>query len=157
VIRPITAADFAIAREFLHQLSFGTRYFRFGRGDFVYSDDEIRALLQPDPARRVHLIAVAEVDGAETMLGSARYAVDPDRAGCRFALVVRDGCQHGGLGRRLMRALIATARAHGLRRMHGEVLGTNRAMLAFVAQLGFTPDPASCDAPVRRVTLALGD
>ena len=54
-----------------------------------------------------------------------------------------------------MRALIALARRRGLQRLHGQILGSNRRMLEFVARLGFALEPESRGQPIRRVSLAL--
>ena len=79
LVRPIAPGDFERVRTFQDELSFGTRYFRFGRGDFRYADEQLRGLCSPDPAQREHLVALAGEEGAEQpMAGSARYIVSDD-------------------------------------------------------------------------------
>jgi acetyltransferase len=156
LVRPIAPGDFERVRTFQDELSFGTRYFRFGRGDFRYADEQLRGLCSPDPAQREHLVALAGEDGAEQpMAGSARYIVSDDGQEGEFTIVVLDRWQGHGLGRRLMRALIARARCRGLRRLHGQILGSNRRMLEFVERLGFALEPESRSQPIRRVSLSL--
>jgi len=155
LLRAIAPADFGRVRDFQGELSFGTRYFRFGRGDFRYADEELRRLCAPDPAHREHLIVIAGEPGAQTMAGSARYIVSDDGREGEFAIVVLDRWQGHGLGQRLMRALLERARQRGLQRLHGQILGSNRRMLAFVERLGFKVDPASVAQPIRRVSMAL--
>lgn len=156
LLRGILPADFERARSFLGELSFGTRYFRFGRGDFRYPDDELRRLCSPDPLHREHLVVIAGEPDVQTMVGSARYVVSDDGREGEFTIVVLDGWQRHGLGQRLMRALLARAQQRGLRRLHGQILGSNRRMLDFVERLGFTIDPASRTQPIRRVSVAVG-
>lgn len=154
-MRRIGPDDFDRARTFLQTLSFGSRYFRFGRGRFVYPDEELRRICEPDPSSREHLIVVTRVDGVEVMAGSARYVVASDGRRCEFAVVVLDDWQHHGLGRRLMLALIEVARGHGLETMYGEVLGSNRTMLEFIQRLGFRHAPGSEERQIKTLVLSL--
>lgn len=156
-LRRIGPQDFDLAKSFLGSLSYGTRYFRFGRGRFIYPDDEIRRLLEPDPANREHLVVIRRCPDSQAMIGSARYVRKPDADRCEFSIVVSDGCQGLGLGQRLMETLIAVARSRGLRTMTCEVLGTNRRMIDFVQHLGFRLDAASASKPIRRFERPLAD
>jgi len=54
-----------------------------------------------------------------------------------------------------MRMLLRDARARGLKRMEGYVLGTNTRMLEFVRKLGFEVDFNADDPSVRLVHRAL--
>ena len=155
-LRRIDPQDFDAARAFLRALSYGTRYFRFGRGDFVYPDDEIRRMLEPDPSSREHLVAFAGDGEAARMVGSARYVMRPGQDACEFSIVVLDGWHRHGVGRRLMEALIAIARGRGLKTMHCAVLGTNAGMQDFVGRLGFVPEDGPEAGPIRTYALKLG-
>ena len=154
-LRRIGTHDFDAARTFLRALSYGTRYFRFGRGDFVYPDEEIRRLLDPDPAVREHVVAFAGDGEAAPMVGSARYVVQPGREACEFSIVVLDGWQKHGVGGRLMAALIGIARARGLATMTCRVLGTNTRMHDFVRSFGFLPEEPDTNAAILTYALAL--
>lgn len=154
-LRPIAPADVGIADAFLRNLSFGTRYFRFGRGDFLYSEDELRSICNPDPSRRSHLIVVAQENRAEVMVGSARYEVLDGGPDCEFAIVVMDGWQGHGVGRRLMRALLAHAAHRGLKSMFARVLGTNARMIDFLLRLGFEIDERTSRSSVKVAVKAL--
>lgn len=155
VLRRIAPGDFDAARAFLASLSYGTRYFRFGRGRFEYTDDELRALCEPDRSRRDQVVAMRDDDaGVPRMVGSARYVRDADAPEVgEFAIVVADDWMGRGLGRALMAALIDVAREAGLRRLEGRILGTNADMLGFMARQGFELD--SGGGPLRIATLAL--
>jgi acetyltransferase len=54
-----------------------------------------------------------------------------------------------------MTALMDVARSKGLKRMEGEVLATNQAMLQLVASLAFTITTSPDDPAVKRVTKQL--
>lgn len=154
-LRPIDAGDAERAEAFLQALSFGTRYFRFGRGDFVYTPEEVAHLCTVGPADGLHVIATHVASGRESMIGSARWVPGDEPGACEFSTVVGDAWQRRGLGHRLMRALIDDATDRGMRRMTGKVLATNRAMINFVEALGFVLEAGAAPGPVRRVSLQL--
>jgi acetyltransferase len=110
---------------------------------------------QIDYDREMALMAVTEAAGKEQELGIARYATNPDAESCEFALVVSDAWQHKGLGHRLMTALMDVARARGLKRMEGEVLTSNEAMLRLVASLEFVITTSPDDPSIKRVAKRL--
>lgn len=78
----------------------------------------------------------SQADG-DSIVGSARYVIQPDRTGCEFVIVVADRWSHHGIGHQLMRALFACAKSQGIARMFGRVLGSNRDMIEFVQGWGF--------------------
>ena len=82
------------------------------------------------------LAATAMLDG-ETLLGVARYVLDKDNQAAEFAIVVADSWQGRGIGSRLLGKLIEAARRRGAKALYGEILATNRPMLALVTKLGF--------------------
>ena len=108
-----------------------------------------------DYAREMALVAVIEADGEPKQLGVARYVINPDGRSCEFAIVVGDETQNMGLGSRLMTALFAAARDHGLAAMEGLVLADNRPMLTLMEDLGFStrpyPDDTSCVVVEKRL------
>ena len=142
-LRAISPGDVALSKEFLAGLSFGTRYFRFGRGDFQYTDEELRRLCTVAPGERAQFIAIARRDGVDVMIGSARYVVEPDGCTCEMAIVVNDAWQGHGVGRRLLGALIEQAKREHLRTMVGKVLGSNAGMAEFARRQGFSIDDRS--------------
>ena len=87
--------------------------------------------------RDMALIATVMFENCETEVAVARYVRLPDDESAEFALTVADAWQGIGLGPRLMRELIAAARAAGLKRLTGEVLASNTAMLGLLRRLGF--------------------
>ncbi len=134
-IRPLRVQDAAAVRSFVERLSPESRYARF---QYVVKDvslELLRMLVVADP--RSH-VALAAFDGDE-MVGEARLVrrEDGDRGEGDFAIAVADGWRRRGLARRLLERLLDSARHDGLRRMEGEVLADNAAMLAFVRQSGF--------------------
>ena len=101
-------------------------------------------------------MALAALDAAGEILGVARLAGDPEGETAEFALLVRSDHQHRGLGRALMDALIAYAKARGYREVWGSVERRNVRMLGLARELGFAPHPDVNDAALERVSLTLG-
>jgi acetyltransferase len=155
-IRPIRPEDEDIEQEFVRKLSDESRYFRFRDAVRELSPRVLAQLTRVDYDRHLALIAVTGHDGREIQIAVARYVVDADRHRCEFAIAVADGWQRKGIGTRIMEALMAAARAAGMREMYGEILAGNRKMLEFAAKLGFRARTDESDPGLLRVEKALG-
>ena len=137
-IRPIASTDATLIREFVGSLSFETRYLRFMGTVRELSPQAIDRLTRVDHRREAALIGVVNYEGADRIVGVARYAMNADDETCDFAIVVADNWQRRGLGSRLLTLLGDTASARGFKRIGGDVLAINRAMTAFVSTHGFS-------------------
>ena len=155
VIRPLQLSDSPQLEEFLSRLSEESRYLRFLAVIHHFTPEHLAQLTNVRPGRDVALAAVTAGQGAEEIVGVARYAglSDPHRA--EFALVVRDDLQGHGIGTKLMHMLIDCAREHGLHGLEGLVLATNHKMLDLMAHLRFGVMPDPQDPTMRRVVLDL--
>jgi len=156
-IRPIRPEDAEMEQAFVKGLSSESRYFRFMDTLRELTPLMLVRFTQIDYDREMAFVATVPEDGREAEVAVARYVANPDGESCEYAIVVADGWQGRGLGRRLMEQLIAVARARGLRRMVGHVLAENRGMLALAQKLGFTVGDSAEGAMVKRVTLALAE
>jgi len=85
----------------------------------------------------------------------ARFVVNPDYTSCEFAIVINDQWQGKGLGVKLMEALFNAARDKGLDAVEGEVLSSNKTMLAFMRHLGFEIKPHPEDDGLKWVVKGL--
>ena len=148
-IRPLRVQDAGAFRAFVERLSPESRYERFQYVVKEVSPALLRLLVEADPRTHVALVALHEGE----VVGEARY-VRAD-GGAEFALAVADGWRRRGVGKRLLEALIASARREGLKRLDGEVLAWNQAMLGFVEQAGFTVREHPEDARLLRIELTL--
>jgi acetyltransferase len=155
VLRPIRPEDAVIERDFVRALSAQSRYFRFMHALKELTPELLSRFTQIDYDREMALIAVVGAGGEEQQIGVARYVIMPDGETCEFAIVVADAWQGRGLGGAMMRALIAIARRKRLKRMQGQVLAANTAMLDFVRRLGFEVRPDPADATIALTTLDL--
>jgi acetyltransferase len=154
-IRPIRPEDADIEQEFVRNLSGESRYFRFMDSVRELSPRMLTHFTHVDYDLHMALIVVSERNGREIELGVARYIAAEDRQDCEFAIVIADDWQRQGLGTQLMLALMASARAAGIRVMHGEVLAGNQRMLQFTVKLGFRARFADHDPRLMRVEIDL--
>jgi acetyltransferase len=136
-IRPIRPEDASIEQSFVRGLSERSRYFRFMQGINELTQEMLVRFTQLDYNRELALIAIFEEDGIETVIGVARYVMNPDGSSCEFALVVADKWQNKSIGTRLMNVLLDAAQQRGIRRMESEILASNNPMLKLTAGLGF--------------------
>ena len=77
------------------------------------------------------------IDGAETIVGEARYAFDADTDSFEFGLSIDDRWQGHGVGAALLRNLECRAAAFGANRLFGDTLRSNDAMLGLARKSGF--------------------
>jgi acetyltransferase len=135
-IRPIGVDDFELELAFTQGLSPESGYQRLMSARRL-SRAEVKRLVSIDGDCEVALIATTTQAGRERQVGVARFVREQCGETAEIALVVADDWQGRGLGRRLMRGLIASARRHGVRRLVGTTLSDNVAMLAIARALGF--------------------
>lgn len=154
-LRPIRPEDATLTTEFVHGLSPETRYQRFMNTVRELSPAMVIRLTQIDYDREMAFVATTVEDSRERQIGVCRYAANPDRSSCEFAVVVADAWQHRGVARRLMDLLIDTARKRGFVRMDGVFLASNERMLHFVEKLGFELHADPDDPAIRQGSLDL--
>ncbi|MFO1417515.1 MAG: GNAT family N-acetyltransferase [Methylotetracoccus sp.] len=154
-IRPIRPEDATLEREFVQGLSSEARYFRFMQALRELPVEQLVRLTQLDYAREMALIATIGQLGKESMIGVARYSLNPDGISAEFALVVADRWQGRGIGSRLMRLLLEAARDSGIAIIEGEVLRTNSRMLKFAAGLGFSVKNTLDDPTTAQISIEL--
>lgn len=130
------------------------------RQRFLYAIKELTPetaakLTRPDPEREFALVVAEPMPPGEALIGAvARVAITPGTREAEFAILVSHFIAGMGLGRHLMLRLVRWARRKRLKRLYGDVLEHNTAMLGLAHSLGFRRE--SSDAPgLTRVTLEL--
>ncbi|MGR8941344.1 MAG: bifunctional acetate--CoA ligase family protein/GNAT family N-acetyltransferase [Gammaproteobacteria bacterium] len=150
-IRPIRPEDADLEKDFVHRLSERSKYFRFMQALQELTPEMIVRFTQIDYDREMAFIAVSEQETPPKEYGVGRYIVNPDGRSVEFALVVSDDCQCLGIGTRLMKTLMRTAKFKGIAFIEGEVLSVNKPMLSFVSKLGFSIEDIPGEHDVVRV------
>lgn len=119
--------------------------------------EEIARLCDPDPTVCRHLVVVADENGAEIPIASARFYIQADGESCEMAIVVADAWQGSRVGHRLMAAMIQSARECGLNRMYLQILATNTRMLRFAERHGFVVTSGTDSAAIKTLRLLLDE
>lgn len=147
IIRPIRPTDEPTLIRMLSQLDPETVRLRFFRYIRQFTHAMAARMTQIDYDREMSFVAVTDEQPGE-VAGVATLASDPTGADAEFAVLVREGCGHKGLGRLLMQDVLRYAEQTRVGRVHGDVLLENSAMLGLAQSLGFTrqrhPDDPGC-------------
>ena len=151
LIRPVRPEDTALYPEFLADVSAEDLRLRFFARIAELSADEMNWLGHIDRQHAIAFIALDEDTGR--MLGLVRLKDELDEETSEFAILVRSRLKGHGLGWLLMRRVIDYAKEKGLRRVYGDVLAENTAMLQMCAELGFNEEDLG--SGLRRVVLDL--
>ncbi|MBT8412808.1 MAG: bifunctional acetate--CoA ligase family protein/GNAT family N-acetyltransferase [Boseongicola sp.] len=154
IIRPIRPEDAESEAAFVRNLSPEAKRFRFMGALRELTSQMLVQFTQIDYRTEMTLIAAIE-GNTPRQVGVARYAINPDKTSCEFAIVVSDDLQHQGIGTMLMQALMKTARDKGLTRIEGTVLRDNEDMLDLMRDLEFEQSTDLDTPDVIRVSRAL--
>ena len=154
-MRLLVPADYDIAREALRRLSPRSRYLRFFIRAWKPNEERLRRAVNPDPERAYGLIVTTTAEGREVAVGAGQFFLAPPDDQAEFAVLLGDEWQRRGIGTRLLNALVDEARARGLRRIFGEVLAGNTAMLTLARKVGFEIAPHPGDRGIRVASLLL--
>jgi acyl-CoA synthetase (NDP forming)/ribosomal protein S18 acetylase RimI-like enzyme len=136
-VRPIRPEDAEMEASFVRNLSDAARHFRFMIALKELTREMLVRFTQIDYDREIALVGLVEQGGRETQIAVARY-IKVDAASAHVAIVVADAWQGRGIGGRLLRMLVETARARGVRRLEGEVLAENALALSLMRRVGFS-------------------
>jgi acetyltransferase len=149
IIRPIRAEDEPLVRQFHHNLSEETiyyRYFHLVNLDRQTAYDRLTRICFIDYDRVMAL--VVEINNLETgkreIIGLGRLNKLHGVNGAEFDLLVSDNHQGNGIGTELLQRLVNIGKKEGLNYIEAEILSDNRAMQIVAAKVGFslhkTPD-----------------
>jgi acetyltransferase len=135
LIRPVRPEDSALYPAFLREVNADDLRLRFFGRVAELTAEEGRKLAHVDHKRETALVALDENTGE--MLGLVRLRDELDEETGEFAILVRSRLKGHGVGWLLMRRVIDYAKAKRLRRVYGDVLVENAAMLQMCGELGF--------------------
>lgn len=151
-LRSIQLDDGPRLQAFMQSLSDESRYFRFMDAIRELPPRLLRYFIEIDVETDLALVAVIQPENeGEVIVGVARYYGDDDGQSCEFAIAVADAWHHHGIGQQLMLALLEGAAHQNYRRIHGEVMAENQAMLHLMHHLGFTVRTCREDAMLKCV------
>jgi acetyltransferase len=155
LVRPIRPDDEPLVHEFLRRVTSQDLRLRFFAPMKEFSHEFIARLTQLDYARAMAFVAFDEV--TNEMIGMVRIHSDSIYENGEYAILLRSDLKGRGLGWTLMQLIVEYAKSEGLKRISGQVLQENSAMLNMCRELGFAvksnvAEPTLCD-----VMLELGN
>jgi acetyltransferase len=136
-IRPIRPEDAKMEKDFVARLSEKTKYFRYHQALQELTPEMLVRFTQIDYDKEMAFVAITDDPNLPDELGVGRYSVNPDGHSVEFAIVVADDCQRLGIGSKIMRTLMETAKNKGMLFFEAEVLKDNTPTLEMVKKLGF--------------------
>ena len=136
-VRFVEPDDAEAVQAYFRSLSTRSRYNRFLGAISELPPAELDRFIHVGDADRFSVVAVMSVDGAETIVGEARYAFNADTDSFEFGLSVDDRWQGHGIGAALLRNLECRAAAFGAIRLFGDTLRSNDAMIALARKAGY--------------------
>ena len=136
-VRFVEPRDAEGLQGYFRSLSVRSRYNRFLGAISELPRTELDHFIHIGEDDRFSVIATMLVDGIETVVGEARYAFDADAASFEFGLSIDDRWQSQGIGSALLRNLECRAAAFGAKRLFGDTLRSNEAMIGLARKSGF--------------------
>ncbi len=153
--RPIRPDDEPQIHEFLRRVSSQDLRLRFFAPMKEFSHEFIARLTQLDYARAMAFVAFDEA--TNDLVGVVRIHSDSIYENGEYAILLRSDLKGRGLGWALMQLIIEYAKSEGLKRISGQVLQENSAMLDMCRELGFVLKSNAADHTLCEVTLDLAD
>ncbi len=145
-LRPIRPEDEPAHHTFISRLSPEDIRFRFFGLLREIPHSQMARFTQVDYDREMAFIATApDEQGKPETLGVVRAIADPNNQRAEFAIVVRSDLQRQGLGKHLMRKMVAYVRARGTGELFMQTLRDNTAMQRLAKSFGFETRPGDDD------------
>ena len=136
-VRFVEPRDTDELQHYFRSLTTRSRYNRFFGAISELPKGLLHDFLQVGERERFTVVATMMVDGFETIVAEARYAFHEASATLEFGLSVDDRWQGHGIGSALLKNLECRAAAFGARRLYGDTLRSNEAMIALARKSGF--------------------
>jgi acetyltransferase len=137
-IRPIRPDDAPLLVELFESLSPRSVYLRFFTPMKRLPHSMLAWFTQIDYDRHIALVALAEWEANEKMLGVARVITGRNPREAEFSVAVSDSWHGKGIGAALLQRCVSIAKERGIQRITGTILAENTQMLALGRKLGFS-------------------
>jgi GNAT superfamily N-acetyltransferase len=136
-VRFVEPQDAEQLQAYFRSLTVRSRYNRFLGAMSELPKDQLDHFIHAGEDDRFSVIAVMSIDGFETIVGEARYGFEANTGSFEFGLSVDDRWQGHGIGSALLRNLECRAAAFGAKRLFGDTLRSNDAMIDLARKSGF--------------------
>jgi GNAT superfamily N-acetyltransferase len=134
-VRFVEPRDAEALQGYFRSLSLSSRYNRFLGAISELPESELDRFIHVGERDRFSVIAVMTIGGVETIVGEARYGFED--GSFEFGVSIDDRWQGHGIGSALLRNLECRAAAFGAKRLFGDTLRSNAAMIGLARKSGF--------------------
>jgi GNAT superfamily N-acetyltransferase len=136
-VRFVEPRDTDELQYYFRSLSTRSRYNRFFGAISELPKGLLHDFLQVGERERFTVVATTMIDGFETIVAEARYALHEASATLEFGLSVNDRWQGHGIATALLGNLECRAAALGADHMFGDTLRSNESMISLARKSGF--------------------
>jgi GNAT superfamily N-acetyltransferase len=136
-VRFIEPRDTEELQHYFRSLTTRSRYNRFFGAISELPQGLLSEFLDVGARERFTVVATKMVDGFETIVAEARYALHAETSTLEFGLSVDDRWQGHGIATALMKNLECRAAALGAEHMFGDTLRSNQTMISVARKSGF--------------------
>ncbi|MHC4040074.1 GNAT family N-acetyltransferase [Bradyrhizobium sp. 23AC] len=136
-VRFVEPRDTDELQHYFRSLSTRSRYNRFFGAISELPNGLLHDFLQIGERERFTVVATMMVDGFETIVAEARYALHAETATLEFGLSVQNRWQGHGIATALLKNLECRAAALGAEHIFGETLRSNETMISLARKSGF--------------------
>jgi acetyltransferase len=155
LVRPIKPDDEHLIHDLLLHATKEDLRLRFFESFTKFSPAFLAKLTHFDYASAMAFVAIDEVTG--DTLGVVRLHSDMVHETGEYAILLRSCLKGRGLGWALMQLIIEYAKSAGLKRISGQILQQNSAMLKMCRELGFEVKTDAEDPGLCNVMLSVGN
>lgn len=136
-VRFVEPRDTDELQHYFRSLSSRSRYNRFFGAISELPEGLLHDFLEVGERERFTMVATMMVDGFETIVAEARYALHAETATLEFGLSVDDRWQGHGIATALLKNLECRAAALGAEHIFGDTLRSNETMVSLARKSGF--------------------
>jgi GNAT superfamily N-acetyltransferase len=136
-LRFVEPRDTDELQHYFRSLTTRSRYNRFFGAISELPKGLLSEFLAVGERERFTVVATKMVDGFETIVAEARYALHAETSMLEFGLSVDDRWQGHGIATALMKNLECRAAALGADHMFGDTLRSNETMISLARKSGF--------------------
>lgn len=136
-LRFVEPRDTDELQHYFRSLSTRSRYNRFFGAISELPKGLLHDFLQVGERERFTVVATMMVNGFETIVAEARYALHAESASIEFGLSVDDRWQGHGIATALLKNLECRAAALGAEHIFGDTLRSNESMVSLARKSGF--------------------
>ncbi|HVX74560.1 MAG TPA: GNAT family N-acetyltransferase [Bradyrhizobium sp.] len=140
-LRFVEPGDAEQLQNYFRSLSARSRYNRFLGGISELPRDVLDHFIRVGECNGFSVIATMKINGFETIVGEARYALHPEWGSVEFGISIDDHWQRQGLGAALVKNIECRAAALGAVRLFGDTLRSNEVMVKLARKSGYAIAP----------------